>query len=141
MKNMSTISILRKMIIVLAILSSCQILIIKNCIAAFETQASYYDRASCQAEGTWQKWGGLTASGKAYDENALSCASWGHRFGQKVKITHKGKSIIVVNNDRGPSRRLYKAGRKIDLSKQAFRSLAPLSQGVITVTVETVKCK
>jgi rare lipoprotein A (peptidoglycan hydrolase) len=106
---------------------------------AFTTQASYYDRASCQAEGTWQKWGGLTASGKAYDENAITCASWDYPFFSKLKITYKDKSVIAVVTDRGPNKKLYKRGRRLDLSKQAFSALAPLSQGVITVTVEVIK--
>ncbi len=102
---------------------------------SFETQASYYTTASCIKEGTS---GILTASGKAYDENALSCASWDYPFGTRLKISRGEKSVVAVVNDRGPNRRLYKAGRKIDLSAASFRALAPLSQGIITVTVEEV---
>lgn len=99
---------------------------------AFTTEASYYTTASCIKEGTS---GTLTASGKRYDENSLSCASWDYKFGQRLLITYKGRSVVVTVNDRGPSKRLYAKGRHLDLSEGAFSKLAPLERGVIRVEV------
>jgi hypothetical protein len=96
--------------------------------------ASYYTRVSCLKEGT----SGIMANGQPLDDNAFSCASWDYPFGTRLKITYEGKSIIVLVTDRGPSRRLYRKGRIIDLSAAAFQALAPLSKGIITVTVEEV---
>jgi uncharacterized protein YabE (DUF348 family) len=51
-------------------------------------------------------------------------------FGTVVSVTNlaNGNSVRVVINDRGPF-----GGRIIDLSDEAFRQLAPLSQGVARV--------
>ena len=107
-------------------------------IEAVETsgQASWYSKASCQKEGTS---GVKTASGKVFDENADTCASWFYPFGTKLRVTYKNKSVIVVVTDRGPSKKLVAKGRIIDLSKGAFEKLAPLSKGVIQVTIEEEK--
>ena len=118
------------------LLSVAVVLSLSSAAWAYTTEASYYTRESCIKEGTS---GFLTASGEVYNENQMSCASWDYPFGTRLKINHKGKSVIAVVNDRGPNRRLYKRGRKIDLSSAAFGALAPLSQGVIPVTVEVIK--
>ena len=103
---------------------------------AFTTEASYYTTKSSIAEGTS---GILTASGEVFNENALMAASWDYPFNTRLKVSYGGKSIIVIINDRGPSKRLYKKGRRVDLSKAAFSALAPLSLGVITISAEVVK--
>jgi len=99
--------------------------------------ASYYTYDSCWREGTS---GVFTASGEHFNENDLTCAMWGVKFGTLVKVTNlaNGKSVIVRVNDRGPSRRLAKQGRKIDLAKGAFLRLASLKKGVIKVKVEVL---
>ena len=50
---------------------------------------------------------------------------WGVPIGTKVRVTDmdNGKSIIVTINDRGPSKRLVKKGRIIDLAAKAFYDL------------------
>jgi rare lipoprotein A len=102
--------------------------------------ASWYSTRSCQREGTS---GTMTASGEAYDEDALTCASWDYPFGTQLVVQnwHNKKIVYVRVTDRGPNKRLYRAGRIIDLSKGAFRRIAPLSQGVVPVTVCKVKRK
>jgi rare lipoprotein A len=105
-------------------------------IAGAET-ASYYTYQSCVREGTSGVW---TASGERFNENDLTAAMWGVKFGTLVKVTNlaNGKSVVVKINDRGPSKRLVKKGRVIDLSKGAFLRLANLKAGVIKVKVEVL---
>ena len=53
-------------------------------------------------------------------------------FGTKVKLTYKGKSVIVTINDRGPYN--DDASVKIDLTEGAARKLGCL--GKCTVNME-----
>jgi rare lipoprotein A (peptidoglycan hydrolase) len=100
--------------------------------------ASYYTYESCRREGTSGVW---TASGARFDENALTCAMWDIPFGTILRVTNteNGKSVLVKVNDRGPSRRLVKQGRIVDLSKGAFEAIADLHKGVIRVNVERLE--
>lgn len=99
--------------------------------------ASYYTYQSCIREGTSGVW---TASGEQFDENDMTAAMWNVKFGTKFKITNvaNGLTVIVRINDRGPSKRLFKKGRIIDLSKGAFEKIADLKKGIIRVKVEIV---
>lgn len=81
--------------------------------------------------------GRLTANGEKFDPDALTCASWDYPFGTKLRVSHGGKSVIVRVNDRGPSKQFLV--RTIDLSREAFRRLAPLEEGLIGVTITPVK--
>ena len=80
----------------------------------------------------------VTANGERYNEDAFTCASMSHKFNTLLRVTNidNGKSIIVRVNDRGGFK---KYGRIIDLTPRAFKSIAPLSQGIIKVKVEVVK--
>ena len=101
----------------------------------------------------------LQANGKELEDEAYTAASWNYKMGTKLivcraepvaQVAHGrvGKSdrqrrprlsqppcTTVVVSDRGPAKRLVRQGRVIDLSQAAFAALAPLSQGVIQVTV------
>lgn len=81
--------------------------------------ASYYDEPQA------------TANGEQFDPEALTAAHKTWAFNTRVRVTNpaNGKSVVVRINDRGP----YVAGRCIDLSRAAFRAIAPLSQGELTV--------
>jgi len=96
--------------------------------------ASWYSEASCLAESGQC----IMANGQPLDDSALTCASWDYRFGTSLKITNidNGKSVIVTVTDRGPAKRLYKRGRVIDLSKQAFLNIADLKKGIINIKIE-----
>lgn len=111
--------------------------------------ASWYSVASTTREHT----GGprhLMANGKALNDDAFTAASWDYPLGTKLRVSRSGArrlqgslssptdEITVVVTDRGPAHRLYRAGRILDLSKSAFESLAPLSHGVIPVTIEAL---
>lgn len=75
----------------------------------------------------------MTANGETFKQQALTAAHPQFPFGTLVKVTNiqNGKSVTVRINDRGP----YVAGRIIDLSQAAFKRIATLDQGVVTVLV------
>ena len=86
---------------------------------------------------------GVLTSGKAswYSyKPGLFCASPDFTKGSKLRVTNlaTGKSIEVVVNDWGPERKLH-PDRVVDLSKEAFKALSPLSAGVIKVAVSPIE--
>lgn len=70
-----------------------------------------------------------TASGELFDPRAMTAAHPSLPFGTLVEVIYpaSGSSVVVRINDRGPS---PQAGRGIDLSEAAARSLGLLAQGV-----------
>jgi len=98
--------------------------------------ASWYSEESCEREGT----SGIMANGEVFNEEAMVCASWDYKFGTALSVEsiHTKRKVIVKVCDRGPSKRLYRMGRIIDLSKGAFRKIAPLEQGIIKVEVKEI---
>src|SRR5690606_38360658 len=92
------------------------------------TRASYYHN----------KFNGRkTANGEIFDNNRLTAAHKTLPFGTKVKVTNlaNDKSVIVTINDRGP----YIKGRKIDLSKAAFKAITTNNstrKGILRVKIE-----
>ena len=76
-----------------------------------------------------------TANGEIFDDSQRTCASWNFPFDTLLRVTDlaNGKSVVCRVNDRGPSKRL---GRLIDLTQAAFREIAPLETGLISVKVE-----
>jgi rare lipoprotein A len=77
--------------------------------------------------------GKAMANGQPFDPDKLTCASWHHPLGTRLKVVHGDRSVLVTVTDRGPNKRLK--GRIIDLSRAAFKRLAPLEKGLIRVTV------
>lgn len=75
--------------------------------------------------------GRKTASGERFNQNALTAAHKHLKFGTRVKITYKGRSVIVRINDRGP----YSHGRTIDLSKAAARKIGCKGVCVVSMVV------
>lgn len=57
--------------------------------------------------------------------------------GTRVSVRSGDRYVIVTIQDRGP----YVSGRILDLSKAAFRKLAPLGSGVISVTATRLRGK
>ena len=100
--------------------------------------ASYYTKKSCQMEGTSGVW---TASGEAYDEDAMTCALRRRDWGGEYRVTNimNGKSVVVRHNDFGPNKTLYNRGRIVDLSKGAFSKIAELKSGIIQIKIEKIK--
>lgn len=80
--------------------------------------------------------GRRTASGEAFNPEALTTAHKTLPFGTKVKITNlaNNRSVVVRVNDRGPTQ----ADRVGDVSLAAARSLRMLRSGVIEARIEVV---
>ncbi len=78
--------------------------------------------------------GRMTASGDAYDENALTAAHRTLPFGTRLRVTNlmNARSIIVMVTDRGP----FAAGRIIDLSWRAALELGFVARGTTRVKIE-----
>ena len=90
--------------------------------------ASWYD---CNQPGECSK-KRITANGEKFNPNALTAAHRTLPFGTKVRVTYKGKSVIVRINDRGP----FIKGRQIDLSRAAARKIG--CHGVCKVTIQVI---
>jgi rare lipoprotein A len=91
---------------------------------SFSGVASYYGNES----------GSRTASGQRFNQNALTAAHRSLPFGTKLRVTHRGQSVIVTINDRGP----FIRGRVLDLSTGAARAIGLTGAGVGRVTAEVV---
>ncbi|MFB6349689.1 septal ring lytic transglycosylase RlpA family protein [Moraxella sp. ZJ142] len=81
--------------------------------------------------------GRKTASGERFSQYKLTCASNRYAFGTYLKVTNtKTKASVICRvNDTG---RLGH-GVVVDLSKAAFKQIAPLSYGKVPVQLEIVK--
>ncbi len=90
----------------------------------FSGKASYYGNES----------GSRTASGQRFNQNAMTAAHRSLPFGTKLRVTHRGQSVVVTVNDRGP----FIRGRVLDLSKGAARAIGLTGAGVGHVTAEVV---
>ncbi|MFI0472547.1 septal ring lytic transglycosylase RlpA family protein [Halomonas sp. HMF6819] len=80
--------------------------------------------------------GATTASGEAFDQQALTAAHPSLPFGSKVLVTRPdtGQEVEVLINDRGP----FVKGRIIDLSKRAARQLGIVRRGTAPVLLTVV---
>lgn len=89
--------------------------------------ASWYGR---------QHQGKRTASGEAYDMNALTAAHRTLPLGTRVRVTNleNGRSVDVRINDRGP----FARRRVIDLSYAAAQQLGAVGSGVFRVGLKVV---
>ncbi len=72
-----------------------------------------------------------TASGPVFDPNKLTAAHKKLPLGTKLLVEHKGKSVRVVVNDRGP----YIKGRQLDLSRAAAEEIDLIEPGFAEVLV------
>ena len=90
----------------------------------FAGKASFYGNKS----------GSKTASGQRFNQNAMTAAHRSLPFGTKLRVTHRGQSVVVTINDRGP----FIRGRVLDLSKGAARAIGLTGAGVGHVTAEVV---
>ena len=91
---------------------------------SFSGMASYYGNES----------GSRTASGQRFNQNALTAAHRSLPFGTKLRVTHRGSSVIVTINDRGP----FVRDRVLDLSTGAARAIGLTGAGVGRVTAEVI---
>ena len=91
---------------------------------SFAGRASFYGNES----------GSKTASGQRFNQNAMTAAHRSLPFGTKLRVTHRGQSVVVTINDRGP----FIRGRVLDLSKGAAHAIGLTGAGVGHVTAEVV---
>jgi rare lipoprotein A len=101
-------------------------------IAAVEVRdglASYYARSLD---------GRRTASGIAFDNDAMMAAHPTFPFGTVVRVTNlaNGRSVAVRVVDRGPARRARREGVIIDVSRAAAAQLDFLDDGRTRVRIE-----
>jgi rare lipoprotein A len=75
-----------------------------------------------------------TASGAIFDQEAFTVASKELPLGTILLITHGGRSVLVLVNDRGP----YVAGRVLDLSHGVASALGTVHSGVARVTAQVL---
>jgi rare lipoprotein A len=92
--------------------------------------------ATMDGKSSFYGGGGLTASGQRYNQNANTAANKSLTFGTKMKVTYRGKSVVVTINDDGP----HIAGRVLDLSTAAARTVGLTGAGVGTVHMEILSC-
>jgi rare lipoprotein A len=97
-----------------------------------EGYASWYG----MDKGKVKEHGKLTASGRPYDQNAMTAAHKTLPLGTRVKVTNleNGRSAVVVINDRGP----YIEGRIIDMTLRGARILGYEKQGFCRARVEAL---
>ncbi len=90
--------------------------------------ASYYGR---------KFHGRRTASGEAFDMNAMTAAHRTLPFGSLVQVTNRanGRSVTVRINDRGP----FHGGRIIDVSRAAATELGLIGAGRGTVELSLLE--
>jgi rare lipoprotein A len=72
-----------------------------------------------------------TASGERFRSAALTAASRCLPLGSVIEVTHRGKSVIVRINDRGP----YVSSRVLDLSHEAAKRLHITGVGFVHIRV------
>ncbi len=78
--------------------------------------------------------GNRTANGERFDGSSLTAAHKTLPFGTRLRVTYRGKSVVVRINDRGP----YIKGRSLDLSTAAARKLGMVRAGVARVCAERI---
>ena len=79
--------------------------------------------------------GNRTANGEHFDGSSLTAAHRSLPFGTRLRVTYKGKSVVVRLNDRGP----YVKGRSLDLSRAAAAKIGLIRPGVARVCWERVR--
>lgn len=75
--------------------------------------------------------GRKTANGERFNQNAMTAAHKTLPFGTRVRVSYKGRSVVVRINDRGP----FIKGRSIDLSKGAARRIGCSGVCIVNMTV------
>ena len=79
-----------------------------------------------------------TANNEVFNDSEFTAAMWNVPFNQRIRVTNveNGKSVVVRVNDRGPHKRFVRKGRVIDLTKDAFKEIGGLKEGLVEVELE-----
>ena len=117
------------------LISFCLLSLLTGC-ASHEIDPHGYDETGRASYYGARHHGKRTASGEAFNQNALTAAHRQLPFGTRVKITNlnNDKAVIVRINDRGPHSR----GRLIDVSRGAAAQLGMLRSGVARVRIQSL---
>ena len=120
-----------KRLIIIAMLLTCP------AAWAAELTASWYSVDSLKAEGSWEKWKGVTSSGETFMDSRDTAACNLYPVGTCLRVTslNSGRSVVVRVNDK-IARRFGKT--RIDLSKGAFQKISDLGRGLEKVRIEEV---
>lgn len=79
------------------------------------------------------------ANRRPFDPDRLTCASWFYPLGTWLVVERTdgiAGRVVVQVTDRGPHRRLVRAGRIVDLSRAAFARIEGLEMGLCEVRVQ-----
>jgi rare lipoprotein A len=98
-----------------------------------EQRAPLSVEGSFSGEASWYGPGFVghsTASGAAYDPDALTAASPSLPLGSHLRVCHDGACVTVLIDDRGP----YVGGRILDLSAAAAEDIGISGVGWVTCT-------
>jgi rare lipoprotein A len=77
-----------------------------------------------------------TANGERFNPRALTAAHRSLPFGTRLRVTYRGRSVVVRVNDRGPAK--Y-TGRCLDLSRSAADAIGMRRAGVGSVTFTVLR--
>lgn len=99
-----------------------------NVFAAERCRASWY--------GGGEPLSDKTANGERFHAGGLTAAHRSLPMHTRVRVSYRGKSVVVRINDRGPAAH---TGRCIDLARGAAERLGMLSAGVVPVSISIVR--
>ncbi|MCF4994163.1 septal ring lytic transglycosylase RlpA family protein [Pseudomonas syringae] len=119
------------------LLISCGLLsLLAGCASTDIIDPHGYDQSGVASYYGAKHHGKRTASGEAFNQNALTAAHRQLPFGTRVKVTNlkNDESVVVRINDRGPHTR----GRLIDVSRGAAEQLGMLRSGTARVRVQAL---
>ena len=84
-----------------------------------------------KVHASWYECCARTANGERFNPNGLTAAHKKLRFGTRVRVSYKGKSVVVRINDRGP----FVRGRELDLARGAARKIGCHGTCVVDMTI------
>ena len=119
------------------LLGACALLsLLAGCASTDIIDPHGYDQTGVASYYGAKHHGKRTASGEAFNQNALTAAHRQLPFGTRVKVTNlkNDESVVVRINDRGPHTR----GRLIDVSRKAAEQLGMLRSGTARVRVQAL---
>ncbi|MEF8797445.1 MAG: septal ring lytic transglycosylase RlpA family protein [Salinivenus sp.] len=116
------------------------LLTMTSCLASGQSTDARLDDPRGEASYYGDTFAGqTTASGEAFDPEALTAAHPSLPFGTRVRVTRTGgehgRAVTVRINDRGP----FADNRIIDLSEAAARQIGMIDEGVVEVRIEVLE--
>lgn len=97
---------------------------------SFVANASYYGGGPRRYEPNSH-----TANGERFNQWGLTCAHRTLPIGTRLLVSHRGRSVVVRVNDRGPA---AWTGRSLDLSRGAATRIGLISSGTGAVQVHVL---